>query len=151
MKNFVAISILTTCTFFSIPAFADDASDVRATIQRWNDLESNLQDQAALSRDDRVQIVGAIRKTDQRTNLASQQFNYDANQAARGGATKRLILIEDPEIRIYGQTAVASFAQVYFTANPGGPANPPARCWSTLVLVKSDGEWKIAHHHFSRQ
>ena len=42
MKNFVAASILTTCTFFSIPAVADDASDVRATIQRWNDLESNL-------------------------------------------------------------------------------------------------------------
>jgi len=151
MKNLFVISILTTCTFFSLPASADDAGDVRATIQRWNDLESNLQDQAALIRDDRVQIVGAIRKTDQRTNLASQQFNYDANQAAQGGATKRLILIEDPEIRIYGQTAVASFAQVYFTANPGEPANPPARGWSTLVLVKSDGEWKIAHHHFSRQ
>jgi ketosteroid isomerase-like protein len=147
----VLFSLFFGIAFFSLSAKADDASDVRAAIERWNNLESDLGAQAAMIRKDRVQIVGAVRKRNQDTNLASQQFNHDADLAAYGDATRRLILIEDPEIRIYGATAVASFTQIYFTANAGQPANPPMRAWSTLVLVKNEGQWKIAHHHWSRQ
>ena len=42
-------------------AFADDADDVMATVQKWVDLEHDLDAQAELIRDDRVQIFEMVR------------------------------------------------------------------------------------------
>ena len=46
-------------------------------VHRWAELESNLEAQAQLVREDRVQIAGGIRQTDQAKNLEVQLASED--------------------------------------------------------------------------
>ena len=61
-----------------ISGFADDEDDVMDVIYQWAELEQDLEAQAALVRDDRVQIGGGVRQTNQNQNLAVQVMNYNA-------------------------------------------------------------------------
>ncbi len=141
------ISVLT----FSSGSIAqeDNAADVMAVIEKWAELESDLVAQAELVRDDRVQIGGGIRQSDQAENLAVQLLRFNALVDSWGGEPEMIVRIEDPLIRIYGDVAVASFMRLFDIAPPGKPANDTGSAWFSMVLVKQDGNWKIAHHHVS--
>jgi len=130
-------------------AFADDMDDVMAVIAEYGELEDNLQEQADLIRDDRVMITN-VRQSDQKKNMAIQIAARKANEAANGGKTKFITTIEAPQIKLYGDVAVASFVRTFavFPHNQAPvPANPGQ--WVTLVLVKEGGDWGIAHTHMS--
>jgi len=130
-------------------AWASDADDVMALINRYAELEGNLEAQAALIRADRVMIAGAARQTDQTRNMAMQMAQRDANNAAAGGEAKWIVRTEVPEVRVYGNTAVASYMRLTNIFPPGAaPINQPP-LWVTLVLVKEGGKWGIAHTHIS--
>ena len=67
MTNFVIALVF---IMGPISGFADDEDDVMAVIYQWAALEQDLEAQAALVRDDRVQIGGGIRQTNQDQNLS---------------------------------------------------------------------------------
>ena len=131
------------------PTSANDESEVLSVIQKWADLESDLESQAGLIRDDRIQIAAGIRQTDQESNLKVQIMSYEAGVKAAGGEPSLMVRIEDPIIRIYGDVAIASFVRLFNFAAFGERPNPPAKARSTMVLVKEQNQWKIAHFHVS--
>lgn len=133
---------------FAPLASADDKDDIMALVAQYGDLEDDLAKQADLIRDDRVMITN-IRQTDNDKNMEIQMATRKANEAVAGGKTRWITTIESPRIAVYGDTAVASFVRT-FTILPHNQAptggNPN---WVTLVLVKEDGKWGIAHTHMS--
>ena len=130
-------------------ALADDADDVLAVLNEWAALENDLEAQAALIRDDRVQIFRMDRQTDQAANLKNQIAIEKARRNMDPDGFY-LVTIEAPEVRVYGDTAVASFVR-RFAVVPGNtaPSGPPQLTMCTAVLVKERGSWKIAHLHVS--
>lgn len=128
---------------------ANDSDDVLKVVQRWADLETNLEAQAQLIRDDRVQITGGIRQSNQAENLKVQIASFNAMVKNDGGTPTMIVRIESPLVKIYGNTAVVSFIRL----DNGIPHNqgprPANAAWATMVLVKEGGDWKIAHHHMS--
>lgn len=145
------LSLLTAIGLFvfASAAWADDADDVMAFLQKYAELENDLEAQSSMIRGDRVMIAGSARQTDQDQNMAVQMAQRDSNNAAAGGAARVVVRIEAPEVRIYGNTAVASFMRLtnVFPAN-AGPINP-GPLWVSLVLIKERGNWEIAHTHIS--
>lgn len=131
-------------------AFADDEADVRAVVQKYGELENDLDAQAKLMRDDRVFILGGQRRTDEANNMAIQKASREAGAAANGGKTKFMSTITGTIVAIYGDAAVASFVRVFNVFPHNQPAIQGAPQWVTLVLVKENGEWGIAHTHQSR-
>lgn len=133
---------------FAPLALADDKDDVLAFIERYGDLEGDLEAQAKLIRDDRVMITN-IRQTDNAKNMQIQMAVRAANSALVGGEAKWITTIESPHVAIYGNVAVASFLRIFdiFPPNQAPAGGDPQ--WVTLVLVKEGGDWGIAHTHMS--
>ncbi len=145
-----AVIIVLAGLIFAPYAIADDKDDVLAAIQRYGDLEGDLDAQAKFIRDDRVQIFSSVRQSDQAKNLMIQKEVREAGEAVNGGKTKFITTIESPQVAIYGNVAVASFVRTFATFPHNQPANPPGQpTWVTLVLVKEGGDWGIAHTHQS--
>lgn len=145
----VRIFLLVIVSMLLSPSvLAAEEDDVLKTVQSWADLENDLEAQAALIRDDRIQIFNMTRVSDQAINLKDQVTRWKAVQKKSPG-TKLLIRIESPIIRVYDNTAVASFVR-YAQAIPGDdfPRSTNA-AFMTMVLVKERGDWKIAHLHGS--
>jgi len=94
-------------------------------------------------------LGGGIRQTDQAKNLEVQIMRYDALVESWGGEPQMVVRIEDPLIRVYGDTAVASFLRLFDVAPPRKLANATGRAWFSMFLGKENDEWKIAHHHVS--
>ena len=156
MKFIISSLIAVTITTLSSLAFSNtlstdpgDVSDVLAVIQKWAELEDDLEAQAELIRDDRVQVGGGIRQSNQAENLAVQLLRYNALVDLWGGEPDLMVRIEDPLVQIYGNVAVASFMRLFDVAPPGRQPNETGTAWFSMVLVKENGEWKIAHHHVS--
>jgi len=129
-------------------ALADDAADVMSVVNRYAETEGDLDAQARLIRSDRV-MIAQMRQTDQAANLAVQKAARAANDKANGGPARWILRTESPEVRIYGNTAVASYIRLTSITPPNGPAINTTPLWVTLVLVKDGGSWGIAHTHVS--
>lgn len=139
--------VFTLCLLTSL-AWADDKADVMAFVNRYAALEGDLAAQEALIREDRVMITN-VRLTNQAQNMAGQKAGRKANEAMNGGPATWLVLVESPEVRVYGNTAVASFMRLTSVyPKTGAPINQ-APLWVSLVLVKEGGKWGIAHTHLS--
>jgi len=130
-------------------AFADDEDDVMAVVQQYADLETDLEAQAGLIRDDRVMITN-VRQSDQAKNMAIQVAGRKANEAVNGGKTRVYTTTDSPQVAIYGDVAVVSFLRMFSFIPHNQPPPPPGQpLWVTLVLVKEGGDWGIAHTHMS--
>ena len=132
---------------FYSAAWADDVDDVRAFIDRYAEPEGNLEAQADMIRDDRIMIAGGMRQTDQAANMAMQQAQRDQATKINGGAAKWVMRTEGSIVRVYGNTAVASFVRLTNIFPPNAMTINAAPLWVTLVLVKEGGDWGIAHTH----
>ena len=130
-------------------AAADDHDNIRALLDRYAATEGDLDAQARLIRDDRIMIAGGARQTDQAMNLAVQKAGEEHRAALTGGKAKWIVRFEDPIIRVYGDTAVASFVRLTNIYPPGSEPITQPDFWVTLVLVKEGGDWGIAHTHVS--
>ncbi len=134
---------------FAPYAFADDKDDILALIQKYGDLEDDLDAQAMMMRADRVYISAGIRRTDEAKNMSIQKAGQAAGEAVDGGKTKIITEIESPTVALYGDVAVASFVRIFNVYPHNQPAVQGGPVWVTLVLVKEGGEWGIAHTHQS--
>jgi ketosteroid isomerase-like protein len=74
---------------------------------------------------------------------------HAARVSTQGGASKQIVRIESPLVRIYGDTAVVSFIRLVNAFPFNQLPRPQSSAWATMVLVKESNEWKIAHHHMS--
>jgi len=138
------VMIVTFLLFWSSPLLADDADDVRATIERHyaainaNDIDSvishHLKDFTMFFPDGNV------------------LFESDwAEVSERMGATVDLgapnVRMSDFNAQVYGNVAVATFYLVGTNTYGGKTRNVTNRV--TAVWVKVGSEWKEAHHHES--
>ena len=146
------LRLLTMALFASlIPlgAVADDADDVLAVVQKWAELENDLEAQAALVTDDRIQVFEMWRRADQAQNLRVQ--------LAKRAATRKLdpdwdviVTIEAPIVRVYGDdAAVVSFKRMYEVIPGNAAPRPLYQTYISMTLIKERGVWKIAHMHGS--
>lgn len=147
-KRLAGVIGIVFCLFASV-AWADDVDDVMALIDRYAELEGNLDAQGELIRADRVMIAGSARQTDQAQNMAVQKAQREANDAMNGGPARWVVRTEAPEVRVYGNTAVASFMRLTNIFPRGAAPVSGSPLWVTLVLVKERGNWGIAHTHIS--
>lgn len=141
----VAWGLILGCT----TAIAADEDDVMMVLEKYVALEGDLGAQEELIREDRVMIAAAARQTNQSMNMQYQVAERKAYAEMHGGPSKWLATVESPEIRIYGNTAVASFMRLMLILPPGAEPISPTPQWVTLVLVKEHGNWGIAHTHVS--
>jgi uncharacterized protein (TIGR02246 family) len=144
------LQALTAVMILAAPfAAADDEDDIRALLDRYAATEGDLEAQARLMRDDRIMIAGGVRQSDQARNLAVQVADRDHRSDMQGGEADWIVRFEDPVIRVYGDTAVASFIRLTNIYPPGQAPISQTPLWVTLVLVKERGNWGIAHTHVS--
>ena len=145
------MKIVTLCSLLLLSinsAFADDASDVMAVVERYAALEGDLTAQRALIRDDRVQIA-PTRWTDNDAYMEWQEKERAHRQALSGGTAEFIVDIESPVVRTFGDAAVVSYVRRQMILPPGNPPVTGSPLWQTVVLVKERGDWKIAHTHVS--
>lgn len=148
-KISLRLIILSQLFIFSSFVQADDVDDIMNVVQSWAELENDLESQAKLIREDRVQITGSVRQSNQAKNLEVQLANQNARINHEGGAAELIVRIESPLVKIYDNTAVISFIRLVNAIPHDGMPSSPSSAWATIVLVKESNEWKIAHHHMS--
>ncbi|MDZ7669440.1 MAG: nuclear transport factor 2 family protein [Gammaproteobacteria bacterium] len=139
--------VLMLATLLGSAALADDADDVMAFIERYAQLESDLDTQENLIRADRVQIA-PTRWTNNAAYMEWQKRERAHREAVSGAAADWLVQIESM-IRVYGDTAVASFIRRQMIMPPNAAPIFADPLWQTVVLVREKGEWGIAHTHVS--
>ena len=147
MKNLISkiisVIFLSSLSFFSFSS----EKDVLDTIYKWSALEGDLDAQAELIRDDRVMITSK-RWPNQAENLMIQKERRAAS-LSRDPDLKLISTISSPEVRIYGEVAIADFVRRSYFIPSMGEMSPPTFTYITLVLVEEDGNWGIAHTHNS--
>ena len=139
-------------TLFLVMPFsllADDMDDVMAVIEAYGELEGDLAAQAELMHPDRVYITGGMRQTNESLNMRNQIATREAQEALNGGKTEFVTTIEDVDISIHDDVAIASFVRWWnvYPANQAPVLGAPT--WVSLVLIKEGSDWLIKHTHQS--
>ena len=149
MKIFITKWIAAILLIMPLSILADDVKDVMEVIEAYGDLESDLEAQAELMHPDRVYITQGMRQTDESLNMRNQILTRQAQEALNGGKTEFVTTIEDVDIAIQGDVAVASFVRWWnvFSANQAPVLGAPT--WVSLVLIKEGSDWLIKHTHQS--
>lgn len=148
MKKLV-ITVLTSASLcLSATSWAAAEDDVLAFIERYASLEGNLDEQEKMIRDDRVQVA-PTRWSDNAAYMDWQKRQRAANALANGGPSAFHVDIESPIVRVFGDTAVVSLIRRTLVVPPNGPARSANPLFQTIVLVREDGQWGIAHTHVS--
>jgi len=142
-------------TIFIVPiSVADDSDDIRALLDEYVRTENDLEKQAQMMTDDRTYIVGGARFTDNSANMRGQIAGQKLNRELDPDGMM-IVTIEDPLIRIVGDTAITSFYR-HWNYIPGAEAvregragNSPPSQVSTVVFARMGHDWKIVHTHIS--
>ena len=143
ITKMLAIFFLSSLSFLSFSS----EQEVLDTIYKWSALESDLDAQSELIRDDRVMITSK-RWPNQKENLMIQKERRAAN-LSRDPDSTLISTISSPVVRIYGEVAIADFVRRTDFIPSMGDMSPPTFTYVTLVLVEENGEWGIAHTHNS--
>ena len=148
MKTFVTKWIAAILLIMPLSILADDAEDVMEVIKAYGDLEGDLSAQAGLMHPDRVYIT-QMRQTNESLNMRNQIATREAQEALNGGKTEFVTTIEDVDISIHGDVAIASFVRWWnvYPANQAPVLGAPT--WVSLVLIKEGSNWLIKHTHQS--
>ncbi len=149
MKIFMTKWVATLLLVMPFSILADDMDDVMAVIEAYGGLEGDLAAQAELMHPDRVYITGGMRQTNELLNMRNQIATREAQEALNGGKTEFVTTIEDVDISIHGDVAIASFVRWWnvYPANQAPVLGAPT--WVSLVLIKEGSNWLIKHTHQS--
>jgi len=141
--------VATLLLVMPLDLLADDMDDVMAVIEAYGNLEGDLAAQAELMHPDRVYITGGMRQTNESLNMRNQIATREAQEALNGGKTEFVTTIEDADISIHGDVAIASFVRWWnvYPANQAPVLGAPT--WVSLVLIKEGSDWLIKHTHQS--
>ncbi len=144
MKTLSLLVTLIILTAFTGPAMADDADDVRATIERHY---------AAIHTGDIEAVLSHHLEDFTMFYLdGSVLWEHDWEEVSeRMGATVDVptvnVRMSNFNAQIYGNVAVATFYLLGTHKNGGKTRNVTNRV--SAVWVKDGSEWKEAHHHES--
>ena len=105
ITKILAIFFLSSLSFLSFSS----EQEVLDTIYKWSALESDLDAQSELIRDDRVMITSK-RWPNQKENLMIQKERRAAN-LSRDPDSTLISTISSPVVRIYGEVAIADFVR----------------------------------------
>ena len=147
-RHIATVFLFTALMVLSSQAMAGDREDIMAVVEKYRTTEvsGDLTAQAELMTEDRL-WVAALRMqgaANQQYNMARQQFDK-GRRSARNPDFKLMITYIDPIVRVYGEAAVASFLQ----RRSGRDPDFELTFYTTLVLVKRNGDWKIDVTHAS--
>ncbi len=139
-------TLLVVGMFLTTVAIADDVDDVKAAMQRsqvaGNTGDANTEARILLEGVTSFGFAGGLLE---RFDLEEARKN---RQAAFDAGLKFNLQDRHVEVRVYGNTAVATSYRVGTINLPNGnTARPNNRI--TTVLIKQVGQWKIAHVHNS--
>ena len=144
MKTLSLLVPLITLTAFTGAAIADDADDVRATIERHY-TAINAMDMEAISSHHLEDFTmfftdgGVLWESD--WEAASKRMGATVDFGTLN------VRMSDFEAQVYGNVAVATFYLVGTNTKGGKTRNVTNRV--SAVWVKDASEWKEAHHHES--
>jgi hypothetical protein len=128
--------------------FAGDKEDIMDVIEtyRTTEISGDLASQATLMTKNRLWVANLRMSGEgnQKFNMERQQFGLDRRRQ-KNPDFKLMITYIDPIVRIYGNAAVVSVLQRRSGRNPDFEWT----AYTTLVLVKKDGAWKIDVTHQS--
>ena len=156
-KTSGSIYLIALLSFFvAATVHADDRSDVEAVINKYIDTETadGLHEQAKLMSKDRTYISNGVRYSNNDKSMALQIAFSDAMNNVYPDR-KRITTVEDIDIRLNGDAAIASFYRVVNTfrgadeIRAGKNAMNPSYQTVSMALFKIDGDWKIVHTHIS--
>ncbi len=147
-RHIATVFLFTAVMVLSSEAMAGDREDIMAVVEKYRTTEvsGDLTAQAELMTEDRL-WVSALRMqgaANQQYNMARQQFDK-GRRSTKNPDFKLMITYIDPIVRVYGEAAVASFLQ----RRSGRDPDFELTFYTTLVLVKNDGIWKIDVTHQS--
>ncbi len=144
MKTLSLLVTLITLTAFTGAAMADDADDVRATIERHYAAINAMDIEAVLSH----HLKDFTMFFSDETVLWERDWD---EVSERMGATVDFgtlnVRMSNFNAQIYGNVAVATFYLVGTHTYGGETRNVTNR--ASAVWVKDGSEWKEAHHHES--
>ena len=151
----IRVFVILIGTLLIVPiSAADDTDDIRALLDDYVRTESDLEKQAQMMTDDRSYIIGGARFTDNVANMKGQIAGQMLNRELDPDGMM-IVTIEDPMIRISGDTAITTFYR-HWNFIPGAAAvregragNSPPSQVSTVIFVRMGREWKIVHTHIS--
>ena len=144
MKTLGVLVVFLTLTAFTGAAIADDADDVRATIERHY-TAINAMDMEAISSHHLEDFTmfftdgGVLWESD--WEAASKRMGATVDFGTLN------VRMSDFEAQVYGNVAVATFYLVGTNTKGGKTRNVTNRV--SAVWVKDASEWKEAHHHES--
>ena len=144
MKTLGVLVVFLTLTGFTGAAVADDADDVRATIERHY-TAINAMDMEAISSHHLEDFTmfftdgGVLWESD--WEAASKRMGATVDFGTLN------VRMSDFEAQVYGNVAVATFYLVGTNTKGGKTRNVTNRV--SAVWVKDASEWKEAHHHES--
>jgi hypothetical protein len=155
VPRLVRVFMILIGTLLIVPnSFADDADDVRALLDEYVRTETDLERQAQLMTDDRTYIAGGARFTDNVANMKGQIAGQKLGRELDPDGMM-IVTIEDPIIRINGDTAITTFYR-HWNYIPGADAvragrdgNSPPSQISTVIFERIGRDWKIVHTHIS--
>lgn len=154
-RSLVRSCILLVPLWLVLPAaHADDTDDVMAVLDAYIATETDLEEQERLMTDDRIFIGPGVRLTDNASNMKGQIAGQKLARSLDPDGMM-IVTMEDPIVRLYGDTAVASFYR-HWSYIPGADAvragnagNSPPSQIVTVVLHRDGRDWKIVHSHMS--
>ncbi len=139
-------TLLVVGMFLTTVAMADDVDDVKAALQAHFDAVNSGDVNAFVQYYPSESssfvgggLLGKFSLEDRRKNI---QAGVDAGQ-------KRNLQLRHIEVKIYGNTAIATGYLVGTAVNPPNNSVLQLRMQRTAVLVKQGGQWKEVHHHRS--
>ena len=132
---------------FTVAAFAGDKEDVAAAMNMWKEnlavgTTENPDKILSLYAQDAV-LWGTISTTIRPTPASIRDYFVNAYKKL----PKLTVVFEDPQIRIYGNTAINSGYYTFSYLKDGETKSLPARY--SFTLVKRGGHWLIVDHHSS--
>ena len=139
-------TLLVVGMFLTTVAVADDVDDVKAALQGHFDAvnfgDVNAFVQYYPSESSSFAGGGLLGKF----SLEDRRKNF---QAGVNAGQKRNLQLRHIEVKIYGNTAIATGYLVGTAVNPPNNDVLQLRMQRTAVLIKQGGQWKEVHHHRS--
>ncbi len=136
-------TLLVVGMFLTTVAMADDVDDVKAEMESYfaalNAGDANTYIQHFMPETSAFVGTGLISHAH---SLEEQRRRFEAS------GLKRNLQLRHLEVKVYGNTAIATGYVVGTTTNADGITNQ-ANQQRTAVLIKQGGQWKEVHQHRS--
>lgn len=148
MKHGLGLAVISALMVVATPALAQDADKaavMAAARAQWVAGMQNASpaEQNATLADDYTEFNGST------PALLKGKKTADAMLAAYMQDGSRILYadMENPNVQIYGNTAILAYNYVGVNKNKDGTVDPQ-NAKSTRVYVKMNGQWKLVHANF---